>query len=492
LLKKVWLYIQYNTFIIGLLSLVWFAIRTGTKPSRAVYPCQQAAAANSYAWLAAYFLPLFSMAGIRGRHLYAGKNLIFAALAVIVCVVLSVCTLPGGNLGPAPGGQAVTLTLPQNLAEAIPASDIFVVQGTSGNDQGVAELIDLMGDHNFMFYNSPATGENKGPTGLIARDDTVIIKVNCQWEERGGTNTDVVKALIAAIVEHPDGFVGEIIVADNGQAQHGPTYSGGSLSYSRNNAKDISQSVQNVVDSFAGSHKVSTYLWDTITRQRVQEYSEGDVRDGYIVDEAVSPGTDLMISYPKFQTKYGTYVSFKLGLWNPQQQVYDTDRLKVINVPVLKSHQEYGVTGCVKHYMGVVSDILTGQLGTRAHTSVAAGGMGTEMVETRFPTLNIIDAIWVNATPLGGPITSYEDATGVNVIAASRDPVALDYWAAKHILVQAAQNIGHSRASWMDPDNMSAPGSFGKWLRLSMEEINQAGYQTTVDEAHMNVYISQL
>jgi len=43
----------------------------------------------------------------------------------------------------------------------------------------------------------------------------------------------------------------------------------------------------------------------------------------------------------------------------------------------------------------------------------------------------------------------------------------------------------------MDPDNMSTR-SFGQWLRLSMQEINQAGYQATVDEARMNVYVSQL
>ena len=43
-------------------------------------------------------------------------------------------------------------------------------------------------------------------TGLIAKDDVVIIKVNSQWDERGGTNTDLVKALIQAIVDHPDGF----------------------------------------------------------------------------------------------------------------------------------------------------------------------------------------------------------------------------------------------------------------------------------------------
>ena len=494
-LKKPWLQIWHSAFIIGLLSLVWFAIRTGTKPSRAAYPCQQAAAANSYTWLLAYALPLFSRAGGKTRDLYARRNLIFialAALAIIVSGVLAVSKMSGDYVSLASAGQPAKLTLSESLTELTPASDIFVLQGTSGNDRGVAELIDLMGNHNLLFYNSPAEGTNKGPTGLIARDDTIIIKVNSQWDERGGTNTDLLKALIEAIVQHPDEFVGEIIVADNGQAQYGPTFQGGSLNYSRNNAEDISQSVQKVVDSFAGSHKVSTYLWDTITRQRVKEYSEGDIADGYIVNEVINPRTGIMTSYPKFKTKYGTYVSFKEGLWNPQEQTYDIDRLKVINVPVLKSHMEYGVTGCVKHYMGVVSDKLTGQLGTRAHSTVATGGMGTQMVETRFPVLNIIDAIWVNANPLGGPMTSYDAATRADVITAGQDPVALDYWAAKHILLQAAQNKKYtSILSSMDPDKVSSR-SFGKWLRLSMEEINQAGYQTTVDEAHMNVYVSRL
>ncbi|MBN2463681.1 MAG: hypothetical protein JXB43_08820, partial [Dehalococcoidia bacterium] len=91
------------------------------------------------------------------------------------------------------------------------------------------------------------------------------------------------------------------------------------------------------------------------------------------------------------------------------------------------------------------------------------------------------------------PETSYDDATRAKVIIAGQDPVALDYWAAKHILLQqAAQNTKiASLLSTMDPDNVSSR-SFGKWLRLSMEEINQAGYQTTVDEARMNVYVSRL
>ena len=354
-----------------------------------------------------------------------------------------------------------------------------------------SENLDLMGDHDLLFYESSTTGDNKGPTGIISSDDTIIIKVNCQWDERGGTNTDLLKALIEAIVEHPDGFVGEIVIADNGQAQYGSTGHGGSLNHSRNNAADISQSVQKVADLFVGFYKVSTYLWDTITTQRVDEYSEGDTADGYVIDATINPRTGAMISYPKFKTEFGTYISFKLGLWNTQKQSYDSDHLKVINVPVLKSHGGFGVTACVKHYMGVGSDKLTSQMGARSHDTIATGGMGTQMVGTRLPVLNIIDAIWVNANPGRGPRTPYDAATRANVIAASQDPVALDYWTAKHVLLQIAQNTGYTDTSSIDPDNTSTR-AFGQWLRLSMEELNRDGYQATVDESRMNVYVSQL
>jgi uncharacterized protein (DUF362 family) len=116
--------------------------------------------------------------------------------------------------------------------------------------------------------------------------------------------------------------------------------------------------------------------------------------------------------------------------------------------------------------------------------------MGTEMVETRFPILSILDGIWVNAVPGAGPRTPYNSASRVNVVAASTDPIALDYWAAKHILVELARNKGYSETASMDPDNVD-PASFGNWLRLSMQEMKMEGYETTCDESLMNIYVTQ-
>ena len=380
--------------------------------------------------------------------------------------------------------------LEPRVATEFPSSDIFVVNGREYAH--ISELVDLMGLHGLDFYNSDTIGLNRGPEGLIAVDDFVLIKVNSQWDERGGTNTDLLKELIQMIGDHPDGFVGEILVADNGQDQYGPSGNGGSLDWVNNNAVDHSQSVQDVVDMFAVSYDVSTFLWDTITLNSVGEYSEGDLSDGYVINQTANSATGIKVSYPKFQTKFGTYVSFKMGIWNPVAEVYNNEGVKVINFPVLKSHSGYGVTASVKHYMGVVSAKQT-----NAHAKVATGGMGTEMVETKFPTLNILDAIWVNANPGSsfscGPSTPYSEATRVNTIMASIDPCALDYWGSKYVLMQTAKSIGYSDTHTLDPDNTNPSGAwgaaFGVWLELAKDEIFDAGYNVTTDESHFNVYL---
>jgi hypothetical protein len=419
------------------------------------------------------------------------KGITLALLIFMASIVMS----SGAQLlrdlrffGSVNSNQEIQLKLEPRNATVFPASQIYVVNGGKSASVLATELINLMGEHGLLFYKSDKEGKNQGSEGLIAKDDVVIIKVNSQWDERGGTNTDLLKAIIEAIVNHPDGFVGEIVVADNGQAQYGSSGNGGSLDWKDNNAENRSQSVQKVVDMFSSSYNVSTYLWDKITLKSVGEYSEGDMNDGYIVNQTANPTTGIKVSYPKFKTKFGTYISFKKGIWNPETGSYDSERLKVINMPVLKSHFIYGVTACVKHYMGVTSDKLTGH---NAHNSIGSGGMGTEMVETRMPTLNILDAIWINANPSGGPETSYVEASRVNVTMASTDPVALDYWAAKHVLMQAAQILGFKNLASINPDN-TASNSFGRWLRLSMQEIQKAGHQATVNEDQMNVYVVNL
>jgi len=203
-----------------------------------------------------------------------------------------------------------------------------------------------------------------------------------------------------------------------------------------------------------------------------------------VVENTVRP-TGITISYPKFTTEFGTHVSFREGIWDPATRTYNSGILKVINMPVLKSHRGFQVTAAVKNYMGVPSDWLTHQARSgmqgRAHNSVGTGGMGTLMVETRMPVLNIMDMIWISTQD--GPRSDFATAVQVNQIAASTDPVAIDYWAARHVLMPRAPAAVRARK---DPSG-TQPGTFGHWLRLSMNELHRAGIWATMNPAEMRV-----
>jgi hypothetical protein len=469
--------------LFGVASLVWFIFRTGTKPSRITYPCQRAALANG-SMLLGLSIPLWLTSALtRTKKFISKKGISLLTLLIIANVVLS----SGGFLGSmqlagaADPNQEFHLSLEPMQASSSPTSNLYVVNGRSYAN--VNELINLMGSNGLLFYESATSGENQGPNGLIANNDVILIKINEEWPERGGTNTDILKELIQALVDHPEGFVGEIVVADNGQWQ-------GNMNWPQSNAEDISQSTQDVVNMFSQDFKVSTCTWIPIRHTRVDEYSEGDPAEGYILYDNPDPETGIYASYPKFKTQFGTCISFKNGIWNGTG--YEK-RLKVINMPVLKSHSGYGVTASLKHYMGVQSQGLG-----NGHLTIATGGMGTLMVETGLPTLNIIDAIWVNANPSpfsgAGPSTPYNQATRVNVLMASTDPVALDYWAARHVLMQTAKLIGYTDIHTIDPDDTDKTGvdaeAFGVWLSRTENEIVDGGYTVTSDENKMNVHVN--
>jgi hypothetical protein len=457
-----------GVIVLGVASFLWFLFRTGSKPSRIMYPCQRAALANSLVVFP--HLAVFLLGAVAKTRGFLSKR--SKVLGLVLVIVLSILVTEPfwnspGSVNAQNPNQELQLTLSNRTATVSPPSNIYAVNGRQAATVG--NLISLMSQKGLDFYS------------MIQPNDVVLVKINEEWAERGGTDTDVLKQLIQSIVDHPKGFTGEIVVADNGQW-------GGDMNWANSNAENHSQSTQKVIDGFLSSHKVSTYDWIPIRSKQVNEYSAGDMNDGYVVKANADATTGIYVSYPKFRTVYGTYISFKYGIWNGQ--AYE-NRLKVTNVPVLKSHTTYGVTGAVKHYMGVLSNTLS-----NGHVSIANGGMGTLMAETRTPALNLMCAIWVNAIPDNyagaGPSTPYTVATRTNILAASTDPVALDYWASKYILVQAAQAIGYSDTHTLNPDSTDRTGvsteALGVWLPKARDALLRAGIQVTTNEQQMNIY----
>jgi hypothetical protein len=339
---------------------------------------------------------------------------------------------------------------------------------------GLDHLITLMGHQGLRFYQSDTESLTAGPDGLIADDDVVLIKINYQWPERGGTNTDLLRGLLHRIVEHPDGFVGEIVIGENTQSQPANNFD-----RPNNNAQDHSLSPRDIIEAFqAAGWAVTRKSWRNFGYTAVQEYADGDLDNGYVL-LPYDPQLQGRVSYPKFQSNDGTYISLRYGIWDPNSATYDRERLKVINVPVLKSHgASYGATACVKNYMGVV----TAWLDTNSHNAIRYGILGALLGEIRSADLNILDCIWINADPNDGPWTSYDAATRRDQLLASVDPVATDIWAVTNILIPAFIENGHS-PPWPEPSaDPNDPGSdFREYLDNSMDCILAAGYSVTND-----------
>ena len=303
---------------------------------------------------------------------------------------------------------------------------------TGGNHHmGVDALIALMGGNGLKFYRSGQTGIERGPDGLIAADDVVLLKVNAQWKYRGCTNSDLVRGLVQRILEHPDVFRGEVVIFDNGQG-HGSLRCDNTQLYDNAevhaNAQNESHSFQWLVDSLFRDSRVSAFLLDPIGRTFIS--AADHVTNGYRYYENVS--------YPCFTTAGGRRVELREGIWNGSSHI---SNLKMINVQVLKHHDVGGseITASLKNVYGILS-MADGQSSFR-HYAGLGETCGKMMVSVHTPVLNIVDAIWVSHSSLIG----YPESTTVraNQIVASQDPVALDYWTAKYILYPINNHYRH-------------------------------------------------
>ena len=468
-------WILANTLISGTLALLWLLLRSGTNPNRLAYPCQQAALATAKL---AFGAPLVAA-------VLAGRHRVLRALRTPVGIVATAAALV---LATGFGGYRLWASEyrgPKPETRADYRAEVFHVTGcpqdpTGDRFVGLDNLLASMGDAGLKLYDSATLSLTSGPGGIIAPDDVVLVKINYQWDERGGTSTDLLRGVIRRIVDHPDGFTGQVVVCENAQFN-----STSGFDRPLNNAQSQSQSPFDVVSVFQlQGHDVSLYDWTPTRYTQVQEYSTGDMADGYVVG-AYDAALHGRVSYPKFRTSSGKFVSLRYGVWDDVAGAYDRDKLKFVNLPVLKSHHAtYGATASVKHYMGVV----TRELSTSSHAAIQYGLLGALLGDIRPADLNILDAIWINANPYSGPWTTYAEATRRDELVASVDPVALDLFAVKNILIPGFLSNGYS-PPWPSPSaDPDLPGSaFRTYLDNSMYQILDAGYDATNDLTRIDV-----
>jgi len=116
---------------------------------------------------------------------------------------------------------------------------------------------------------------------------------------------------------------------------------------------------------------------------------------------------------------------------------------------VLKTHAGTGITAVLKHAYGIVS--MADGFMMKRHYAESGAQCGKLYSLVRRPDLHIVDCIWVSYQQhhCGYPPETTHRA---NVLLAGHDPVALDYYASKHILLP----LGGDRAADHDPEG--SPG----------------------------------
>jgi len=317
---------------------------------------------------------------------------------------------------------------------------------------------------------------------LFGQDDIVILKPNLQWFNQGAPNIAAMDRLVTLIIEMKGGFRGEVVVAEN--VHRGPQpweRVGWSVPFARNsdlpgivNYNGLAVHLKRKYgDRFSVCHLVDIASGG----KRVHSPADGP---GYVLCDGTGgiplqsfenglTGTnrrEVVMSYPILRTDKGTLVDYRWGVW--EKGTYTDRPVKFVNCAALNHHSSFcGMTSAVKNYLGV-SDLSSGSDPSRNGQLVKGyhnfhsfafnwnkkgpvrGMLGAEvgyfLRTVRRPFLNITTAEYcglADRTEL--PVAR------TRAVAASTDPVALDFHMAKYVL------FANSRISVHDPEDPDSP-----------------------------------
>ena len=329
---------------------------------------------------------------------------------------------------------------------------------------------------------------------------------------RLATNTDVLKGLLWRILQHPDGFTGEIVVAENAQP-----ISTNNWDATPANSEDQEQSFTDVVTAFqTKGYPVSLYDWTNLNNSRfnggslnsggypIGEYVQGNMNDGYVmIDDPNAPATNEL-SYPKFKTAKGNYVSMRYGVWNGSE--YQSDRLTFINLPVLKRHVMAGATISWKNLIGFITTdgYSNNRFGTwdtmhnyfwghATGPDKNYGLLGKEIALIRAPDLNLVDAIWVaNESNYQG------SAVRQNILLASSDPFAVDWFASEYVLypvtgdgkTSAARGGTFRSATRVNQNSAQSDWQMGAYPYMDLLDNYDGATVSQAEKDQLNVFVT--
>lgn len=332
-----------------------------------------------------------------------------------------------------------------------------------------------------------------GPESFVGLHDIVVIKTNAQWWNHGSPNLCVLLTLVESIMGRDGGFDGEVILADNSHSGPEPWKTCGwahDFGWNSNlqgvkNLNGLAEHLKLKYGSrFSACHWIDVAAGGPRTCHPEQGsgyvYCDGSGGVPLLSTDNGESGTrsrSVVMSYPIFRSDRGTVVDFRNGIW--EHGGYSGRKLRFFNIAALNHHSGFcGVTSALKNYLGI-NDLSGGpdpRHGGRlcgdfcnfhsfafdgSAPGPVAGMLGKEvaafMKMIRKADLNMTTAEWVGLCS-----RSDRPLARTRAVLASRDPVALDFHAAKFLL------YANSRLPIHDPENPHGP--VGQYLRRCASE----------------------
>lgn len=323
-----------------------------------------------------------------------------------------------------------------------------------------------------------------GIENIFGPDDVVLIKPNLQWWNQGAPNLSALKTFIEIIFDRPGGFKGEVVIAENvhrGLQPWQSKNSGWARTFEWNSDIPGIQNMNDLVSNLKRKYKdnFSVCHWIDVQdgNKRVIHPADGP---GYVYCDgtnsvplislnngAKNPDyRETIATYPICRTDKGTMIDFKSGIW--EKGAYTDQPFKYVNFSALNHHSRYcGMTSAIKNYLGV-SDLSggpdpfdDGHLTDKYYNfhsfpfnkwapgpkpGMIGAEIGMFLSKIRAADLNITTADWVGLASRTDPPMAHTRA-----VLACKDPVALDYHAAKYILYP------NSNLSIHNPDADNSP-----------------------------------
>ena len=341
-------------FLVALASLIWLIIRSGPKPSRLAYPCQQAALATSSVLLpASLLLAVHQLARLFHRKFRPGLQ---RSLGITVLVLLLVggVSSNSGRWAPAevplgPVGRVFTDSVGRDFFGAIPAAESLPSP----------HRVVSVRDPQATSWDFSCTGT--GPCAVYYGDDVYV-------------NQDAVDRMVA---EGLTRLTGASTVADAWQVLI-PDYTtgrtvavklnfndsimgGGTSGYGDNDAyvDALPQIVNSLVEGLLSFGFVENEIWLVDASRYITDRFRSRIHyPGVRYFDHHGNGVDVEVA----TFTQGVNVDFSASGYPGSHTVTDVlvDADYVINLPIMKRHGGAGITLGIKNHLGSIDGFYTG------------------------------------------------------------------------------------------------------------------------------------